>query len=311
MAAKPRAVAIVAVLAVAVAALASIQLYRYLERQKAEMEAAKRAAMATEKVVVVGEKEIPMGVKIEPAAVKVVDWPKENLPQGYFTAPEQVAGRLPLQALVPGDIITQAKLVPAEAPQNVMIFKIPEGHRAITVGVDEVTGVAGFITPGAMVDVVLTTTPKDAPEAVSKIIFQNVPVLAIGQIIEEKEGKPHVLPTVTLDLTPENAEKLAMASAGGALRLLLRRSGDAGLTNTTGATVTKVLTGAPGKVIIPKGAKTVAAAAPKKAAPKAAEVTAMPKPEAKTYVVEVWRNGKMTMESFEDSMPAGTKEGTK
>jgi len=292
MAARPRAVLIVAVLAVVVAAFASYQLWKYLERQKAEVEAVKRAALETEKVVVVGEKEIPVGTKIESASVRVIDWPKANLPQGYFSSPEQVTGRLPLQTLVPGDIITSSKLVPLEAPQSVMIYRIPEGHRAITVGVDQVSGVAGFITPGSMVDVLLTTTPPGHPEPITKMIFQNIPVLAIGQIVEEKEGKPVLVPTVTLDVTPVDAEKLAMASAGGTLRLLLRRSGDTGIANTPGANITRVIS--LGRAA-PEKARVVSKAAPKAAGTEATTK----KPEQKPlYTVEVWQNGKKTELTF-------------
>ena len=98
-----------------------------------------------------------------------------------------------------------------------------------------------------MVDVVLTTTTPGANQPpVSKIVLQNVPVLATGQIIsqEKKDEKPVVVPTVTMDVTPEDAEKLAIASTQGRLQLVLRRVGDKEVAKTTGATVRKVMTGA-------------------------------------------------------------------
>jgi pilus assembly protein CpaB len=108
-----------------------------------------------------------------------------------------------------------------------------------------VSGVAGFITPGNKVDVVLSVTPPGGGQPLSKIVLQDVPVLAIGQIIaqEKKDEKPQVVPTVTMDVTPDDAEKLAVASTQGRLQLVLRRAGDTDVAKTAGATVMKVLAG--------------------------------------------------------------------
>jgi pilus assembly protein CpaB len=115
----------------------------------------------------------------------------------------------------------------------------------VTVAVNEVAGVAGFLTPENKVDVVLTTPIPGKPnETISKIVLQNVPVLATGQIAQEqKDGKPIVVPTVTLDLTPDDAEKLVLAASKGSLQLLLRNFSDAAPAEARGATIGKVLTG--------------------------------------------------------------------
>lgn len=126
-----------------------------------------------------------------------------------------------------------------------MTYVVPPGHRAVTVAVNEVAGVAGFITPGNKVDVVLTTPlPGNPNETISKIVLQNVPVLATGQIAQEqKDGKPIVVPTVTLDLTPEDAENLVLAANKGPLQLLLRNYSDTAEVEGRGATIRKVLGG--------------------------------------------------------------------
>lgn len=239
MAAKPRAVIIVGILAIAIAAIAAYFLYDYLKMQEKRVS----EAVATEKVVVAAE-DISIGSNIKPKQIKTVNWPKANVPPGAKASENLVIGRVARQSIVSGDAITESKLVPKEGPPSVLTYKIPEGHRAMTVGVDQVAGVAGFINPGNMVDVVLTTTPPGKRQTISKIVLQNIPILAVGQIIEQKEGKPKVVPTVTMDVTPEDAEKLAIAGSQGRLQLVLRRLGDKEEVKTRGATITKVLSGA-------------------------------------------------------------------
>jgi len=239
MADRPRAVIIVGALAVAIAAIAAYALYNYLKGQEQKVS----EAVATQRVIVAAA-EIPGGKTIEASQLKLADWPKASVPSGSFNANEQVVGRVAIQTIQTGDNVTEAKLVPKEGPISVLTYKIPEGHRAMTVSVDQVAGVAGFLTPGNMVDVVLTTTPLGSTQPISKIVLQNMPILAIGQTVENREGKAVIVPTVTMDVTPEDAEKLAIASTQGRLQLVLRKSGDTEIAKTGGATVTKVFGGA-------------------------------------------------------------------
>lgn len=281
MAAKPRAVIIVGVLAVAIAAVAAYFLYSYLKLQEKKVE----EAVASEKIVVAAA-EIPIGSTINITQLKTADWPKANVPQGAFLSKELVVGRTAIQTFLPGDPVTEAKLIPKEGPAGILTYKIPEGHRAMTVAVDQVAGVAGFINPGNMVDVVLIVTPPGATQTLSKIVLQNVPILAIGQIVEQKEGKPVVVPTVTMDVTPEDAENLAIASTQGRLQLVLRRFGDKEVAKTVGSTVTRVIGRAPAPVM----------AKPK--AVKKASVTEVRKPVEEAVSVEVWRGSQKTVEAF-------------
>ena len=290
MAAKPRAVIIVAIVAVAIAVVASVSLYNYLKGQEEKVREAMEVATATEKVVV-ADKEIPIGTPVDVGQVKLADWPKANVPPGAFSSADEVADRVVLQTILPGDVITEPKLRPTEGPPGIMTYKIPEGHRAMTVAVDQVSGVAGFITPGSMVDVVMTTTPPGKKVAMSKIIFQNVPVLATGQIIETREGEPVLVPTVTLDVSPDDAEKMATATSEGQLRLLLRRVGDTDVLLTEGATVTRVLREA-GKPALP--VKKIA----KRPRVRKPVTVAKRKPRMVSHSVEVWRDAAKTVETF-------------
>lgn len=279
MAAKPKPVIIAGALAVLVAAIAAYALYTYLKGQEQKL----TEAVATERIVVAAV-EIPVGTSINMTQVRTSEWPKANRPQGAFPSTDQVIGRTSIQTLLPGDAVTETKLMPKEGPVGIMTYKIPEGHRAMTVAVDQVAGVAGFITPGNIVDVVLTANPPGASQQISKIVLQNVPVLAIGQIVEQKEGNPVVVPTVTVDVTPDEAEKLAIASTQGRLQLVLRRLGDKEIAKTTGATVTKVMSGVSGAAV---------------AGPPAARVIKAPAPPAEQFnAVEVFRGGTKTTEKF-------------
>jgi pilus assembly protein CpaB len=238
MAAKPKQVFVIGAIAVIIAAIASYSLYNYLKGQEAKV----KEAVATENIVVASQ-DLGVGTVINDTQVKMVNWPKASLPQGSFTATAQVVGRVALDKMAAGEPVTAAKLVPAGGQPGILTYKIPEGHRAMTVAVDQVSGVAGFITPGNKVDVVLSVTPPGGKQPLSKIVLQDVPVLAIGQIIsqEKKDEKPQVVPTVTMDVTPDDAEKLAVASTQGRLQLVLRRAGDTEVVKTPGATVLKVL----------------------------------------------------------------------
>ena len=280
MAAKPKAVIIAGVLAVLIAAVAAYVLYTYLRGQEQKL----TEAVATERIVVAAV-EIPMGTTINMTQVKTSEWPKASKPQGSFPAAAQVIGRTSTQTFLAGDAITEPKLMPKEGPVGIMTYKIPEGHRAMTVGVDQVAGVAGFLNPGNIVDVVLIVLPPGSTQTLGKIVLQNVPVLAIGQIVEQKEGKPVVVPTVTVDVTPEDAEKLSIASTQGKLQLVLRRLGDKELAKTMGATVSKVIGSSMGSPV-----KMASSGAKVKRAPSA--------PAEQLTTVEIYRGSTKTTEKF-------------
>lgn len=285
MAAKPRAVFVVGLLAIAIAAFASYTLYNYLKGQEAEVKRAVGQAVAIKKVVV-ADKEITVGTTINPVTLKTVDWPITDIPPGSFEAPDAAAGRVTLYTFMPGDPIVETKLMPKEGASGVMTYRIPEGHRAMTVAVDQVSGVAGFITPNSMVDVVLTSTPEGYKQPVSKIVLQNVPVLATGKVIEQQQdGKPVVVPTVTVDVTPADAEKLAVASTQGRLQLILRKAGDTEVAKTSGSNVSKVVSGVerPGTRVVERVVEKVVVREPRK-------------PEGVS--VEILRRNQKTVEIF-------------
>ncbi len=240
---RPGAVVIVSVVALIFAGLASWGVYSYLQKTTQQAKAAQGES------TVVAATDLPVGTKLNATQVKLVKLPKESMPAGCIADQNAVVGRVVIRPLATGDVITEQKLFPKEGqmPAGVMTYRVPEGHRAVTVAVNEVAGVAGFLTPQDRVDVVLTTpVPGSNNENISKIILQNVPILATGQIAsepKEKEGKPVIVPTVTLDLVPDDAEKLVLAASKGSLQLLLRNVIDTAPAQAKGATIYKVLGG--------------------------------------------------------------------
>lgn len=249
---RPSTVTIVSVVALLIAGCAALLAYNYLKKQT--------GTQSQGVAIVAAATDIPIGTKLDASHVKLSAWPKESLSVGYHTDVKTLSGRVAVRPMSAGDIITESKLMPqnAAATGGIMTYIVPQGHRAVTVAVNEVAGVAGFITPNSRVDVVLTTPrpgAADKEDNISKIILQNVPVLASGQGTEQKEGKPVVVPTVTLDLTPEDAEKLIVGvgvgggAKKGALQLLLRNIIDVAAVDTKGATISKALYGAESPVI--------------------------------------------------------------
>ena len=238
---RPKAVTVVTVVALLFAGLASWGVYNYLQKEAQKSKAVPGGA------IVVAAADIPIGTKLDVTQLKMMSWPKESIPPGSFADSRPVAGRVAVRHLSPGDAITEQKLMPKEGTPGagVMTYIVPQGHRAVTVGVNEVAGVAGFLSPQNRVDVILTTLIPGSTtgQNISKIVLQNVPILATGQVTEQKEGKPVIAPTVTLDLTPEDAEKLVLASSRGSLQLLLRNVIDTATVEAKGATISKVLGG--------------------------------------------------------------------
>jgi pilus assembly protein CpaB len=231
-------VIVVLIVAVVLAGVATFSLWSYLQSKQQEVERAKVDMME----VVAAAENIPLGSTIEQRQLKKVLWPKANVPPGTFQDPALLVGRTAVSNIVVGEPLMESRLASSGSKAGVMAYLIPEGHRAMAVAVNDVAGVAGFILPNSSVDVIVTTTPPKG-ERISKIVLQNLRVLAVGQKIEEKEGKAMQVPTVTVSITPEEAEKLALASNVGTLQLLLRGATDNAPASTRGASFPNLLSG--------------------------------------------------------------------
>lgn len=218
--------------------LAAVSVSRYLSSAQAYSKNLNNVAVA--KVA------IPIGSKIVAEQIMVVQFPKESTPDGAYDSPEKLAGRVAVVNIAAREPITESRLA-AEGTAAGLAAIIPEGYRAMTVKVDDAAGISGFIQPGTLVDVVVTIDPEGIArqDPISKIVLQNIKVLANGQNIDkpENEREANSVKAVTLQVTPEQAEKLALASSEGKLQLVMRSQIDQGDEKTTGINKRNLLGG--------------------------------------------------------------------
>jgi pilus assembly protein CpaB len=206
--------------------------------------------------IVVAKSDIDIGQRLTPALFIVVDWPTASVPKGAFTEPQPLNGRVLRSSLLAGEPVSEAKLAPAGTLGGLSAL-ITEGKRAITVRVNDVIGVAGFALPGNYVDIIVSTETapdSNAPQArahsISKIVLERILVLAVAQEVGRDETKPKVVNAVTLEVTPEQAEKLDLARNVGTLSLALRNQIDPAATATTGATKDNLLLAPPAAPVV-------------------------------------------------------------
>ncbi|MFN2533395.1 MAG: Flp pilus assembly protein CpaB [Pyrinomonadaceae bacterium] len=221
--------------------LAAVSVSRYLSSAQAYTKNLSRVAVA--KVA------IPVGTKIIAEQVTVVQFSKESTPDGTFESPEKLVGRVAVTNIGPREPITESRLAP-EGTAAGLSAVIPEGYRAMTVKVDDAAGISGFIMPGTLVDVVVVIDPREGSgmqDPISKIVLQNIKVLANGQNIDKPkdEREANSVKAVTLQVTPEQAEKLALATNEGKLQLVMRNSIDQGDEKTPGVNKRGLLSGEP------------------------------------------------------------------
>lgn len=247
------------------------------------------------KKVVVAADNIGLGLQIKPEQVSVVEWPESLAPKTSFGEVEKVVGRVTVGEIYRGEPILQERLAPEGSAAGLSAL-IPPGMRAMTVKVDEVIGVAGFVHPGTYVDVVATVVQGTGEQSLSRVILQNVKVLASGTRMEaQKEGQPIEVKTVTLQVTPEQAEVLALASNAGRLQLVMRNITDKETVATRGADTGVLFQGKPFQRPV------AAAPSPPVEKPKAVAKTEAappppPPPPAKT--IEIIRGGEKTSVNY-------------
>jgi pilus assembly protein CpaB len=186
--------------------------------------------------VVVATNDLSMGAEIKIEDLKVAKYPEGGAPESSFVNPQELVGRGIIVNIVKNEPILPAKLAPKEAGAGLPPV-IPEGMRAVSVRVNEVIGVAGYVLPGTYVDVLATASPTNDPkDMTTKVVLANVPVLTAGTRMEQdqKDGKPVQVTVVTLSVTPEQAERLALASTEGKVQLALRNPLDQSAPATPG-----------------------------------------------------------------------------
>ncbi len=204
--------------------------------------------------VVVAKVDIPLSTMITAEQLTLQSLPREVTPEGAFTEPNKLIGRVSITNIGAREPLTDLKLAPVGSEAG-LTGVIAAGFRAITVKVDDVVGIAGLVNPGSWVDIVAVINPQEQSAnqgPTSKIVLQHIRVLATNQDIEqnsEKEQKekkastPSTIKAVTLQVLPEQVEKLALAQAEGKLQLVMRNSVDKDEVQTPGANKRSLLTG--------------------------------------------------------------------
>ncbi|MGC2172719.1 MAG: Flp pilus assembly protein CpaB [Candidatus Sulfotelmatobacter sp.] len=172
--------------------------------------------------VLVAADDMQVGSRVEERDVRAVRYPASALPAGTYSSRSKVLGRGVILPIAKGEFILPGKLAPENAGAGLPSL-IPPGMRAVSVRVNEVVSVAGFVGPGTRVDVLLTGTPDGSSESQTTTVLQNVAVIASGHTLERNaSGEAQNTPVITFLTSPEDAERLTLASSQGKIQLVLR-----------------------------------------------------------------------------------------
>jgi len=186
--------------------------------------------------VVVAVRDLEIGARIEASDLRLDEWPSSKMPEGVFSSLDEVIERTAIDRILVGEPVLARRL--ADAGSGVGLSpKVPEGMRAMSVRVDDVNGVAGFVLPEARVDLLITGMPQSNPEAgqMTRTLLGNVRILAAGEHLSpDASGRPQRVAVVTVLVTPQQAEMVTLAQTHGRLQLVLRNSMDPDTAETTG-----------------------------------------------------------------------------
>jgi pilus assembly protein CpaB len=232
---------IVFVFAVTVGGVFAFATYNYVQKQPA------RTVTIPTKPVVVAAADLDVGAELRRDDVVIINWPANALPAGAISDPNEVIGRGLILPVVQNEPILPLKLASKEAGAGLPPV-IPPGLRAVSVRVNEVIGVAGYVLPGTRVDVVATVNPSQkATDVTSKVILTNVQVVAAGTKIDREtdKNKPTAVTVVTLLVDPEESERLTLAASEGKIQLALRNPLDRETPPTRGIKPAALLAAAP------------------------------------------------------------------
>jgi pilus assembly protein CpaB len=280
---------------VLIAFVASLFTYGWLQKK------GKAQAQTQETVsVVVASSDLPWGTLLTTGMVKTASFLKQSLPEGHFANTSQVAGRTLIHPVKVNEPIFDSRLAPTGAQGGGVAAVITPKQRAMAVKVDKVVGVSGFIHPGNRVDVLVTLSQTGSGRVatpITKTVLENVLVLATGAETDKtgNREKPSQVDVITLEVSPEDGEKLALASSEGKLQLALRNSADTGSVATKGTTFPVLLGsyGGPGQV-----SKEEQPVKPKRQVTKKQVAEPAPPPPRPTVSVELVKGGTISSVNF-------------
>ena len=261
----------VLLLAMTVGAIFAFSTYRYVQATP------ERGPSAKTTPVVVAASSLDLGAALRAEDLRTINWPSEAVPAGTFNNPQELVGRGLIQQVSQNEPLLPSKLAPVGAGAGLPPM-IPDGMRAVSVRVNDVIGVAGYVLPGSKVDVLVTVSPTgQTNDMTSKVVLTNVTVLTAGTRIErdvEKDNKPVSVSVVTLLVDPLQSESLTLASTEGKIQLALRNPLDKTMPLTPGIRPAILL----GQQGAPRAAVRVGRVASRTPAPAVAPVVAAPEP---------------------------------
>jgi pilus assembly protein CpaB len=248
---QQRRIILILAMAVIAAAVAGFSTLRFLSTRQVTAVTAPAARKAS---VVLAARDLPVGHLVSAEDVRAVEWPADLVPAGYYSQAADVVGRGLISGVRANEPLLAAKLAEPGSRAGLPIL-IPEGMRAMSIPVDQVVGVAGFVIPQTRVDVLLTIQPPGQNETITQIILQNLTVLTAGQAVQRNDaGDPITVNVVTLMVTPEQAERLSLATSQGRIQLALRNMLDIDDATTQGIRVSGLLTGQPRRTTVARPA---------------------------------------------------------
>lgn len=285
-------------IALLVAGLATFGAYRYLQANSGPAKVETRA-------VVVARADIPEGAAITADKVGVVNLALPLVPVGAYATVDSVVGRVTRVSIFNGETVVPGRLAPVGTGPGIEL-KIPPGKRAMAVRINDVAGISGLVQPNSRVDILVTIADASSGKQVAKLFMENMQVLSVGtEIQRDAAGKPNTATTATIAVTPEEAERLAIAMNTGSIQLVLRGYGDPSGVTTGGANSSDVLAQLRGG----HAASSPVAAAPApqrnvpRPAPRPADPAPMPKvipkPPPDSATVNVYRKGTPTPQKFD------------
>jgi pilus assembly protein CpaB len=241
-----------------------------------------RAVEPTATEVVVAARDLSLGTILTAEDVKLAGWPGGLLPEGYSSSVEEVLGRGVITNVVLNEPLISSKIAVKEAGGGLPIV-IPEGYRGVSVRVDDVISIAGFVLPGTRVDVMVTLDQgAQQGNPITKLMLQNIPVLTSGQVVEQDiNGEPVQVTVITLLVNPEQAEQLVLAATRGRIQLALRNTLDIDSVTTQGARMSNLV----------PAQRVARSSAPRRATPP---------PASPTRQIEVWRGNEVETETLDE-----------
>jgi pilus assembly protein CpaB len=221
--------------AIVVALISTFGVYRVLEVTKAN------ARVATAPVVI-AQRDLPEGAAIDRMAVVVAQWPVGTIPAGAFTSIDSVASRVTRVSVFKGEALVPGRLAPDGTGPGLEV-KITPGKRAFSFRINDVSGIAGLILPNSRVDMVVVIDGGEKGK-ISRVFMENMRVLAIAANTQRADdGRPMAGATCTVEVSPEEGERLALATTQGQIQLMLRGYGDPDSAKTSGATSSQIVSG--------------------------------------------------------------------